>query len=149
MSANTSPIFPLTPYAVACSLVAATAGTSRAPTATASMTSTPIFAIAFVPVSTNGLRIDKIQVKAGATAIGGATTASTVIIWMDDGTTAWPIDEILIPVVTPSASVASCDVSHIYDKLVLPSTFKLWASTTVAGAAAAQALTVIAYGGAY
>jgi len=149
MAENTIPIFPKTPYAVTASLVAASAGTSRQPVAHAAIGDTPVFGIAFVPTSTNGKRIDKIQVKGCATAIGGATTAGSVIIWMSNGTTAYPIDEILIPVVTPSASVASVDVSKTYTNLVLPPAFTLWASSTIAGAAAAHALCVTAYGGDY
>jgi hypothetical protein len=149
MAANTNPIFPLAPYTAGCSLIAASAGTSRAPTAHASMGSTPIFAVVLTTTSTNGLRIDKIQVKAGATAINGATTAGSVIIWLDDGTTGWPIAEILTPVVTPSASIASLDVSQTFTTLVLKPTDTLWASTTIAGASAAHALSVMVYGGTY
>jgi hypothetical protein len=149
MAANTNPIFPVAPYTAACSLIAASAGTSRAPTAHANMASTPIFAVALTATSTNGLRVDKIQVKAGATAINGATTAGSVIIWLDDGTTGYPIAEILTPVVTPSASVASLDVYQTFTNLVLKPTDTLWASTTIAGAAATHALSVIAYGGSY
>ena len=150
MAANINPIFPLTPYAVACSLIAASAGTSRAPTATANMGNTPIFAVALGAVAgANGRRIDRIQVKGAATAIGGATTAGSVIIWLDDGVTAWPIAEILTPVVTPSASVASLDVQALFNNLILPSGYKLWASTTITGAAAAHALVVLAFGGDY
>lgn len=150
MAANTNPIFPLTPYAVGCTLIAASACTSRAPTATASMTATPIFAVALgAAAGTNGRRIDKITVKAAANAIGGATTAGSVLIWIDDGVTGWPLTEILTPVITPSASVASLEVSQLFSNLILPPGWKLWASTTIVGAAAAQALIVIAFGGDY
>ncbi len=37
MAANTSPIFPLTPFAISASLAAVTACTTRAPTVTASL----------------------------------------------------------------------------------------------------------------
>jgi hypothetical protein len=147
MAAGTTPIFPATPYSVSMSLIAAAACTTRAPTATAGLAAAAI--LAFVPVSTNGLRVDRIQVKAAATAITGATTAATVVIWQWDGTTAWPVDEILITVVTPSTSVASGVWTNTYTNFVLPSTFALYASGTVIGAAAAHALIVTAYGGAY
>jgi hypothetical protein len=149
MAANTVPIFPATPYTITASLVAASACTSRGPVAIAAVGDTPVFAVALVPVSTNGIRIDKIQVKGCATAIAGATTAGSVIVWLSSGVTVFPIDEILIPVVTPSASVASVDVAKEYTKLVLKATDTLWVSSTIAGVAAAHALCVTAYGGAY
>lgn len=150
MAANTTPIYPVTPYTGIASLIGASAGTSRGPVATASMTSTPIFGIALVPAdSANGRRIDKIIVKGAATAITGATTAATVIIWYDNGTTSYPYAEILIPVVTPSASVASLEASATFSNLILPAAHKLWASCTVVGAAAAHALVVFAHGGDY
>lgn len=149
MAVNTLPIFPLTPYAASCSLIAASACTSRAPATLANLILTPIFAVALTTAQTNGLRIDRIQVKASATAIGGATTAGTVIIWMSDGTTGWAIDELLVTVVTPSASVASFTTYNTYTNLVIPSTHALYASGTIVGAAAANALIVTAFGGAY
>jgi hypothetical protein len=114
------------------------------------MGNTPIFAVSLVPTQTSGCRIDRIQVKAGATAIGGATTAGTVIVWLVSTTgNGWPIDEILVTVVTPSASVASYVGSATYTNLVVPTGWEIWVSGTIAGASAANALTVTAYGGAY
>jgi len=147
MPAGTTPIFPATPYAVSASLAAATACTTRGPTATASLAGANI--LAFVPVSTNGLRIDLIQVKACSTSFVAATVAQTVTIWMWDGTTAYPIDELLVTAVTPSTSVASFTTSKSYTNLVLPSTFALYMSTSITTTAATTALAVQAFGGAY
>lgn len=148
MPANTTPIFPATPYAVNASLAAVSACTTRAPTATASLAGAFIFPC--VPVSTNGLRIDMIQVKACGTGITTANAANIVGIWLWDGTTAYLFDEILVTAVTPSASaVASFVGSKNYTNLVLPSTWALYASVGVATTAAGTALSVTAFGGTY
>jgi hypothetical protein len=147
MAAGTTPIFPITPYSVIASLAAATACTTRGPTVTASLSGANI--LAFVPISTNGLRIDSIQVKACSTSITAATTANIVGIWLWDGTTAYLYDELLVTAVTPSTSVASFVTSKSYTNLVLPSTFALYASVTVTTTAATTALSVQAFGGAY
>ena len=61
MAVTATPIFAQTPYAKSLTLAAQTACTTRAPTATASLAGANI--TAFVPTSTNGLRIDSIQVN--------------------------------------------------------------------------------------
>src|SRR5450631_3406874 len=114
-------VTPQTPYAVAASLAAATACATRAPTATASLAGANIFAL--MPVTTNGVRIDRIYVKACSSAIGAATAAQVVTIWIWDGTTAWVFDEILVTVVTPSVTVASFQTFTVYSNLVLPATW--------------------------
>ena len=155
MAVNINPVFPVTPVMLQASLAAASACTTRAPVASANIAASPNYGVelkyanASSVAGTYGRRIDRIQVKGIATAIGGATTAGTVIIWCDDGVNAWPITEILTPVVTPSASVASIDVFQLFSNLVLPPSAKLWASTTIAANAAAHALAVYVYGGDY
>ncbi len=149
MAANTAPIFPLTPWAGSASLAAVSACTTRGPIAHASLGSTPCFAVQLAAVSTNGKRIDAIQVKADSTAITAATVAQTVIVWMSDGTTAYPIDEILITATTPSTTVASFITSRTYTTLVLPPACSLWVSTTIATTASTTALVVTAFGGDY
>jgi len=129
MAVTATPIFAQTPYAKTLTLAAQTACTTRAPTATASLAGANI--TAFVPVSTNGLRIDSIQVNAVGTSISTVNAAQLVNIWMWDGTTAFMILD------TFSAP------------LVLPAAFALYASTTVTTTAAGTALQVTAYGGAY
>lgn len=147
MAANINAIYPATPYAVTASLAAVTACTTRAPTVTASLAAANI--VAFVPVSTNGLRIDKIQVQACSSSFTAATAAQTVTIWMWDGTTAYVIDEILVTLVTPSTTVAAFNTSKTYTNLVLPATFALYMSTSITTTASTTALSVSAFGGAY
>ena len=147
MSTNTHPIFPATPYAITANLSAATACTTRGPTATAGLAAANI--LAFVPASTSGRRIDKITVQASSTSITAPTAAQLVGIWMHDGTTAYLIDEIQVTLVTPSATSPCFTTSKSYTNLVLPAAFSLYMSTTVTTTAATTALTVAAYGGDY
>ena len=148
MAAGTTPIFPATPYSVLASLAAATACTTRGPTVTASLAGANI--LAFVPVSTNGLRIDLISVKACSTSMTAATAANIVGIWMWDGTTAYLFDEILVTAVTPSASATASFVAQkSYTNLVLPATWALYMSVGVTTTAATTALSLQAFGGAY
>ncbi len=147
MAANINAIYPATPYAITASLAAVTACTTRAPTVTASLAAANI--VAFVPVSTNGLRIDKIQVQACSSSFTAPTAAQTVTIWMWDGTTAYVIDEILVTLVTPSTTVAAFNTSKTYTNLVLPATFALYMSTSITTTASTTALSVSAFGGAY
>jgi len=144
---NTSPIFPRTPYAVTASLAAATACTTRGPTATAGLAAANILEVC--PVSANGRRVDKITVHAASTAIGAPTAAQLVGIWMWDGTTAYLIDEFEVTVVTPSTTVPAFTLSKTYNTLVLPAAFKLYMSTTITTTANTTALSVSVFGGDY
>lgn len=65
--------------------------------------------------STAGTRISEVIVHATAT-----TTAGMVRLFIHDGTNARLFDEIPIPAVTVSASVAGARVSRVYENLVLP-----------------------------
>lgn len=145
MPVSSTPVFPQTPVIGTCQLTAVAACTTRAPTPTASLPGANIFAL--TPVSTNGKKVDAIQVNAAASAIGGATTAGLVQIWLWDGTNATLLDEIPVTAITPSATAAAFSVTRYYDRLILPSTYRLYASTTVATTAAANALVVTALGG--
>ena len=148
MAVTSTPIFAQTPYAKTLTLVAQTACTTRAPTATGSLAAANI--TAFVPVSTNGLRIDSIQVNAAGTGITTANAANLVDIWLWDGTTAFMILEIAVTAVTPSTTAAAFTTTYSFPApLVLPAAFALYASTTVTTTAAGTALQVTAYGGAY
>lgn len=147
MPANTTPIFPATPYIKRLSIAAQTACTTRAPTATASLAAANI--IELTPVSTNGLRIDAITVNACSTSITAPTVAQLVGIWLWDGTTASLIDEIVVTAVTPSTTAVSFTTTKNYSTLVLPPEFKLFASTTVTTTASTTALQVTVLGGAY
>ena len=148
MAVTSTPIFAQTPYAKTLTLVAQTACTTRAPTATASLAGANI--TAFVPISTNGLRIDSIQVNAAGTGITTANAANLVDIWLWDGTTAFMILEIAVTAVTPSTTAAAFTTTYTFPApLVMPAAFALYASTTVTTTAAGTALQVTAFGGAY
>ena len=154
MAANTAPIYPLLPYIVNASLAAVTACTTRAPTATASLAAANISLLvpagaSQTPASTAGTRIDKIQVKGCSSSFTAATAAQTVTIWEWDGTTAWPIDEILVTLVTPSTTVASFYGANSYSNLVLPVLHALYISTSITTTASTTALCVTAFGGTY
>ena len=148
MAVTSTPIFAQTPYVKTLTLAAQTACTTRGPTATASLAGANI--TAFVPVSTNGLRIDSIQVYGVSTAIGQASVANVVGIWIWDGTTAYLWTEIVTTVVTPSATAAAYTATYTPTlPLNLPATFALYASVGVTTTAAGSALQVTAFGGAY
>lgn len=133
-----------TPYAITASLAAATACTTRGPTATASLAGANI--LAFVPVSTNGRRIDYVSVKASSTSFTAPTVAQTITIWMHDGTNAYPIKEIVTTVVTPSTTAASYESGPVPLGIVLPAAFSLYVSTSVTTTASTTALVVSAFG---
>ena len=148
MAVTSTPIFAQTPYAKTLTLVAQTACTTRAPTATASLAGANI--TAFVPVSTNGLRIDSIQVNACGTGISTVNAANLVDIWLWDGTTAFMILEIAVTAVTPSTTAAAFATTYTFPApLIMPAAFALYASTTVTTTAAGTALQVTAFGRAY
>jgi hypothetical protein len=132
------------PYAVNADLTAITACTTRAPTATASLAAANI--IAFVPVSTNGCRIDNISVKAASTAFTAASVAQTITLWEWDGTKAYPIREIVTTIVTPSTTAASYESGLVPINIVLPATHALYLSTSITTTAATTAMVVTAYG---
>lgn len=148
MAVTSTPIFAQTPYVKSVTLAAQTACSTRAPTATASTTAANI--IAFVPVSTNGLRIDSIQVNACGTSLTTANAANVVGIWADDATTAFLIAEIPVTAVTPSASTVAFTTTYTFPMPInLPAAFALKVSVGTTTTAAGTALMVTAYGGAY
>lgn len=147
MSANTVPIYPAGPVIGRCSLAAATACTTRAPTAAGSLAGANILAL--LGTSTNGQRVDKIEVQACSSSITATTAAQVVGIWLSDGTTAYLIEEILVSALAPSTTAVAFTTSKSYSNLVLPATWSLYASTTVTTTASTTALSVIAFGGAY
>jgi len=149
MAVTATPIFAQTPFVKSLTLAAQTACSTRAPTATASLAGANI--IELTAVSTNGLRIDSIDVKACGTGISTANAANIVGIWIWDGTTAFLYDEILVTAVTPSASAAaSFKGSLVFTQpLNLPAAYKLFATVGVTTTAAGTALQVTVFGGAY
>lgn len=148
MAVTSTPIFSQTPFVKTLSLAAQTACTTRGPTATASLAGAQI--TAFVPISTNGLRIDSIQVNGISTGITVASVANVVGIWIWDGTTAYLWTEIVTTVVTPSTVAAAYTATYTPTlPLNLPAAFALYASVSVTTTAGGAALQVTAFGGAY
>jgi hypothetical protein len=148
MAVTATPIFAQTPYILTKTLAAQTATTTRAPTATANLAAANI--VAFVPTSTNGCRIDSIQVNACGTSISTINAANTVMIWQYDGTTAFMIQEIAVTAVTPSATTPSFTTTYVFPiPLNLPSTFSLYVSVGVTTTASGTALQATAFGGLY
>ncbi len=133
-----------TPYSVNVSLAAATACTTRAPTATASLAGANI--LAFVPVSTNGRRIDYVSLKGCSSSFTAPTVAQTVTIWLHDGTNAFPIKEIVTTAVTPSTTAASYESGPIPLGITLPAAHSLYISTSVTTTASTTALCASAFG---
>ena len=149
MTANIYPIFPISPWASSANLTNITGCTTRAPIAHASLTATPCYAVQLAAVSTNGKRIDKIQVQGAANTIIATNAAQTVLVWMSDGTTGYVIDELVIPSTAATASAPAVNVISLYTDLVLPPTYTLWVSTTTTTTASTTALIVTAFGGDY
>lgn len=137
-------VTPQSPYCVVTSLAALTACTTRAPTATASLAGANI--IAFVPTSTNGRRIDWVQVKGISTSFTAATVAQSVMIWIHDGTNAYLHKEIIVSAVTPSTTVASYDSGPVALNIVLPAGHSLYVSTSITTTASTTALQIAAFG---
>jgi len=133
MAANTQPIFPLTPVIGVGTLVSATPITSNA-----NITGTTGL-VQLTATSTNGTRIDNITVRAQGTSV-----ASTVYIWIYNGTTSYLFDMIDISAITASTTVDSAYVSRAYTSLTLPPTYQVYISQTVQ-----TNVNVFAFGGTY
>lgn len=130
------------------SLAAVTACATRAPTSVVSAAGANIFQVP-ATVTTNGCRIDRVYAKGASSSISAATVAQTITIWVSDGTTLWPFDELTVTATTPSTTVPSFQVFNTYTGLILPSTHSLWVSTAVTTTAATTALAVVATGATY
>lgn len=91
------------------------------------------------PVSVNGKRVDLIEVTAT-----GTTASGLVGIWLYNGTTAFLLDELIIPVITGSTTVAAASITRNYSNFNIPSGYQVYASTSVS-----QTLNVFAFGGDY
>ena len=72
----------------------------------------------------NGSRIDDISIDAVAT-----TTAGVVRLFINDGTTSYLWQEILVTAVTPSTTVAVWSYTLLNQALVIPTGWSLRAST--------------------
>lgn len=133
MAANTAPVFPDTPIVGIATLTTPTAVTSRANIpGTTNLTQ-------LTATSTDGLRVDRIAVKAK-----GNSSAGHVGIWIYNGTTSFLFDEIAVSAVTANTTTASFSTVVDYSTLVLPPTYQLYVSVTVQ-----QDLNIVAFGGGY
>ena len=86
--------------------------------------------------STDGTRVDEIQIKATVT-----TTAGMIRLYIYDGANTRLFYEIAVTAITPSATVASFYASIAFSNLILPSTYELRASTEKA-----ETFNIVAYG---
>ena len=150
MAVTATPIFVQSPLIGYVDITSAIANTNRAKVSTATITGATTTYFQLLNTTTNGSRIDSIQVNACATAIAGATVAGLVGIWIWDGTNAQLYTEITVTAVTPSATATSFTTTlTLVNPLVLPSTYKLYASSTIALSGTTTALQVFAFGGSY
>ncbi len=122
-----------------CDLSAATACTTRAPTATANL-ATSNSVIALASNGSSDQKISKIVVKGISTSITAATAANLVQIWDYDGTKAYLVDELVVSAVTPSTTAVSFQAEKLYDDLTLPVGHDLYMSVTVTTTASTTAL---------
>ena len=132
MPANTLPIVPISPIVGAASAIATLAATRATIVGTTGLT-------AVTATTTNGLRVDQVVVQLTATS-----AAAIVMLWIYDGTNSYLFDEFVISAVTPSNTVTAVRIARNYGNLVLPPTYRLYASTTIA-----QNTNVFAMGGSY
>lgn len=144
-----SAITPQKPYLGTCSLAAVGACTTRAPTLVSGAAAANIFPVVSLVATTDGFRVDRVNVKACSNVITAPSAAQCVTLWVSDGTTLWPqTGEIVTTVVTPSAIVASGEWQSNYDRLQVEAGESLYVSTTVATTAATTALAVTVTGAA-
>lgn len=104
---------------------AATARTASTSVSTANTNRNGTGTIATVfTAGASGSRIDDIYIVAT-----GTTTAGVVRLFINDGTTSWLWQEILVPAITPSTSVQVFSAALLNQALILASTYSLRAST--------------------
>jgi hypothetical protein len=148
MPVTATPIFVQSPLIGYLDMSAQTACTTRGKTATASLAGANI--IQLLNTTTNGCRVDSIQVNACSTSMTATTAANLVGIWIWDGTNAQLYNEIAVTAVVPSTTTAGFTTTITFtNPLVLPSTYKLYASVSVTTTAITTALQVFTFGGSY
>ena len=148
MPVTPTPIFVQSPLIGYLDMSAQTACTTRGKTATASLAAANI--VQLLNTTTNGCRIDSFQVNACSTSITAASAANLVQIWIWDGTNAQLFTEIAVSAITPSTTTAAFTTTvTLTNPLVLPSTYRLYASLTVTTTASTTALQCFCFGGNY
>jgi len=104
---------------------AATARTATTSVSTANTNRNGTGTIATVfTAGSSGSRIDDIFIVAT-----GTTTAGVVRLFVNDGTTSWLWQEIIVPAITPSTSVAVFSAALLNQSLILEDGYSLRAST--------------------
>lgn len=87
---------------------------------------------------TNGSRVESVEITAR-----GNTTNNVVRLFVHDGTTAFLLEEVLVPAITASTTVKVFRQTIVFSSpIVLPPNYSLRASTNNA-----EAYNVIAFGG--
>jgi hypothetical protein len=111
---------------------------SQVLSATADASSTaPTHTVTLVTAGASGSKIDEIRL------VGTGTTVTGLInIFAFDGSTYWIIDSVVVPVVTPSTTVANWVWSKSYPNLILASGWSL----RVTGTATNQLVCASAFG---
>jgi hypothetical protein len=133
MPASTSPIFPNVPIVGIANVSGQTPVTARTPiTGTTGL-------VKLTDASTNGTRIDAIEVVAQ-----GNSTAGLQTIWIYNGTISYVFDEISIPTATANTTTLASANTITYATLTLPPTYQLYVSQQVA-----SNVTIYAFGGQY
>lgn len=131
MPANFKPIFPLTPVI----------GIANISAANANRTVTGITGLTSVRAGgTFGTRIDRVRIQAT-----GTTTAGIIRLWLYSGSgNAQLRHEELVSAVTPSPTLAAYNTEIVFDDLLIPAGWTLYASTEKA-----ETFNIIAHGGDY
>lgn len=107
---------------------AATARTATTSVSTANTNRNGTGTIATVfTAGSSGSRIDDIYIVAT-----GTTTAGVVRLFVNDGTTSWLWQEIIVPAITPSTTVQVFSSALLEQGLILANGFSLRASTQIA-----------------
>ena len=106
-------------------------------TADASYTA-PTHAVVVLTAGASGSKIDEVRLTGTGTTVTGL-----INIFAYDGSTYWLIDSVVVPVVTPSTTVAAWVWTKSYPNLVLKSGWTLRCSTT----ATSQLACASAFGG--
>lgn len=148
MAINSAPMLYKRLYNAMANAGTVTACTTRAPTVTASLAAANILILVPTTGNTDGRRIERIRIKSSSSSFVAASVAQTVTIWRHDGTTAFPVFEILLAAKTPSTTVTSYEQDYACD-VRLASTESLYYSTSITTTASTTAFTVHAEGGDY
>jgi hypothetical protein len=148
MAINTAPMLYKRLYNAMAGGGAQTACTTRGPTATASLASANILILVPTTGNTDGRRIEKISIKASSTSFTSASMNGTVTVWRHNGTTAFPLFEIVCTAVNPSTTVSSYEIEYPCD-IRLQTTDAIYFSTSITTTASTTAFTIHAEGGDY